>query len=446
MFANLLTKIKRTLNKASHKRKEGNQKIQSDYKNYNEVIPSSKKIGYKKILIVIASLLLVTFIIVIVHISISLIQFNFKPFPNSAVSEGENKDSKIQTILLTILDRTDESHAFVDALAVLSYDMDTKKVSIFSINPDLKVYSTRLGKDLNIRTAFNDINNNEKKIQYFMEGIESLLAIKIDNYVISDIKTFNNLSKFLAPININIEKPIKDQDTKNLPDKQFKEWGTGNAIVRGGDILEFLASNNNGRDDQLNRSANVLKKYLLNLSNIQNILNIPDILNIIREEYFYTDIKKEQLIGLIIDIFDIKESEINTSYTKSISYYSIYAVSYYPIFSVNYNILDKEVSDVFSNLNIFKEQARVEILNGSSVKGLASNKARWVSNTGARVIKVGNSFESEKTTKIYCALPQKYPITLEAINRVFNNKAEIINKDYDQRHVGDIIIVIGNDY
>lgn len=446
MFGNILTKFKRTVNKAAHKRKEGSQKVQSDYKNYSEVIPSSKKIDYKKSLIVIAVLLFITIIVVVVHISISVIQFNFKTFPGSITQPNIQSNEKIRTVLFTVLDRTDETHAFVDAISVLSYNLDTKKVSIFSINPDLKVYSTRLNKDLNIRTAFNEISSIENKTQYFKEGIESLLAIKIDNYVITDIKTFNDFSKLLAPININIDKNIKDLDTKNLPDKQYKEWNSGNIVLKGGDVLEFLASNNNGRDDQLNRESTVLKNFLLETFNIQNILNIPEILKIMKEEYFFTDLKKDEIINLAKGFLDIKNGNINTSYTKSISYYSIYAVSYYPIFSVNYNILDKEIADVFSDIDIFKEQARIEILNGSSIKGLASNRARWISNTGARIIKVGNSYESAKITTVYCDLPQKYPITLNAIQRIFNYKANIINKDYEQRHVGDIIVVIGDDY
>jgi len=446
MFSNLFTKFKRTVNKAAHKRKEGSQSLQSDYKNYGEVIPSSKKVDYKKSLIVVLVLIVIALIIVTVHISISVIQFNFKTFPGSINKETEVNNQQIRTVLLTVLDRPDDTHSFVDAVSILSYNIDTKKVSIFSINPDLKVYSTRLGKDLNIRTAFNEISNIENKTQYFLEGIESLLAIKIDNYVITDIRTYNNFSKLIAPINISIDKEIKDQDTKNLPDKQYREWGSGNTVLKGSDTLEFLASNSNGRDDQLNRQSNVMKKYLLNIFNIQNILNIPDVLKIMKDEYFYTDFKKDEIIELAMDFIDLKEGEINTSFTKAMSYYSVYAVSYYPIFTVNYNILDKEVADVFSNINIFKEQARIEILNGSSIKGLASNRARWISNTGARVIKVGNSFENEEKTKVYCENFQKYKITLNAIQRIFNNKVEIINKDYDQRHVGDIIVVIGDDY
>ena len=84
-------------------------------------------------------------------------------------------------------------------------------------------------------------------------------------------------------------------------------------------------------------------------------------------------------------------------------------------------------------------------MNGSSIKGLAANRARWITNIGARVINVGNSYENEQKTKIYCDNPQMFIFTIKELQRIFDNKALLIKKDYSGRHVGDIIIVIGND-
>lgn len=446
MFSNLQTKILRFLNRVPIKRREKLNKTKVGYK-FKQNQESPQKDNAKKGVIIIGIVIFVMVISIIANIVLAILQYSPKSFPGSVESNsGERFDQRIKTIIILSLDRPDESHAFVDGLAVVSYNFDTQKTAIFSINPDLKIYSTRLGKDLFIRTAFNDIFPTDKKIEYFTEGIESLLAIKIDNYIVTDLNTFNTFSKYFAPINISVDMEVKDQDVVNLPDKQSKQWIKGTALLKGDDQLEFLASNNNGRDEQLNRQALVVKKMLLNVFNIQNIYNVPNILQVMKTGFFYTDITLEEFLKISIEIFQLKEGNIEYGFTKAKAYYRVASVTHYPVFGINFSIIDKDIGNVFSDILIFKEQARIELLNGSSVKGLASNRARWVGNTGARIIKVGNSYESEKTTKIYCEDIDKFPKTLNAIQRIFDGKALLINKDYNQRHLGDIIIVIGDDY
>jgi len=446
MFKNFRTKIARIINRAPLVRKEKKFKPKVDNK-FNNTENISNKNNLKKGIIVILSLITLLLVILVIHISLAIFQYNPQSYPDSTQrAKPQGVSQRIRTIMFLVLDRPDDSHSFVDGLAILSYNFDTNKISIFTMNPDLKIYSTRLGKDLSIRTAFNDISPKEEKMNYFTEGVESLLAIKIDNYIVTDISTFNEFSKFLAPINMTIDQDIKDLDVVNLPDKELKQWTRGNILIKGGDYLEFLASNSNGRDDQLNRQASVMKKMILSVFNIQNIFNIPNIFNSIKNGFFYTDITKNEFLEILIELSQAKDSNINYGYTKAKSYYDVYAVTYYHVYGLNFSLLDKDIGDVFSDILIFKEQARIEILNGSSIKGLASNRARWVSNTGARIIKVGNSYENETITKIYCDNISKYPKTLNAIQRIFDGKAELINKDYNQRHIGDIIIVIGDEY
>jgi hypothetical protein len=263
---------------------------------------------------------------------------------------------------------------------------------------------------------------------------------------VTDIETFNDFSKYISPVYFSVEQNIKDQDVVNLPDKQTKQWNKGNVLLKGDDLLEFLASNDNGSDDQLNRQASIMKKLIMNIFNIQNLINIPQLCTSVKNGFFYTDITKEEIYKMAFEFLQVKDSNVEYGYTKAKSYYSVYAVSYYPVYSAIFSIVDNDIGSVFSDISIFKEQARIELLNGSSIKGLASNRARWVSNTGARIIKIGNSYESEKKTKIYCEDPSKFPKTISAIQRIFDGKAELINKDYYQRHIGDVIIVIGDDY
>ena len=104
------------------------------------------------------------------------------------------------------------------------------------------------------------------------------------------------------------------------------------------------------------------------------------------------------------------------------------------------------MSNIFFDLKVFKEQARIEVLNASGVRGLANNRARWIKNIGARVIQVGNAFESEEFNVIYCDDPEKYEVTIKELRRFLGKDVKIINEKYHNRHIGDIVLVLGKNY
>jgi len=82
------------------------------------------------------------------------------------------------------------------------------------------------------------------------------------------------------------------------------------------------------------------------------------------------------------------------------------------------------------------------------VRGLASSRARWITNSGGRVIYFGNSPESEDITKVYVNKGdfEKYEKTLTEIEKIFNGKIEYSDEEYKYKHLGDIVIIIGEEY
>jgi hypothetical protein len=112
--------------------------------------------------------------------------------------------------------------------------------------------------------------------------------------------------------------------------------------------------------------------------------------------------------------------------------------------SPDIEVIDKDINNIFFDLEVFKEQARIEVLNASGIRGLATNRSRWVKNIGGRVIQVGNSFEPSDITKIYVKEIEKYPITITELTRFLGEDTQIITKEYPNRHVGDIVIILGS--
>ncbi len=107
--------------------------------------------------------------------------------------------------------------------------------------------------------------------------------------------------------------------------------------------------------------------------------------------------------------------------------------------------IDLDISEVLFNVDVQKEQARVEVFNGTSYPGFATKKARVIANTGAKVINVGNSRDLYEKTTIYVSDPENYVNTINEINNLFDFEPELIEEEFPYRHTGDIVFVIGND-
>lgn len=455
LLNNILNKLKRKSTQGSFNKKSQEQhkytrnigskfvteKKQSRLFRFLPEIKINPKMIYVPILLIIIGAVLYFLVISIK----AWIDFSPRRYQGNITANTFNwqGNSKL-TILLIGTDRVDAEHVFIDGLSIYSVDPQSAKATVFTINPDLKVYVSSLGKDVNFRTMLHDKNLSGDRLVIIKNAVSALLAVKIDRYLLIDKADFNSLTQELSPIKVEITKDVKDLDTANLPGKRYVTWSASkDAVVWGNDYLPFLASDVNGRDDQLIRQENALVDFPYQQFSVKSILNLPKILQK-AQQVIYTDISKDEFVFLVNEIAKVKEADVKKGYTRSVSYSKINSISFYPIYTPDLGQIDSDINNIFFDMSIFKEQAKVEILNSSSVKGLANNRARWIVNLGARVVKVGNGFSGSKITKIYCDTPEKYPNTIAELQRIFNSKAELIKTDFPNRHVGDIVIELGD--
>lgn len=118
------------------------------------------------------------------------------------------------------------------------------------------------------------------------------------------------------------------------------------------------------------------------------------------------------------------------------------------VLTVNYSEYDKVIQDNFNivrSRSVEKEQARVEVYNGSGIPGLASRYARKVYNYGVKVVRYDNSpTEFEKTT-IYVSHRDRFAQSFSSVEDLVCDKCEIIEGRPDFITTGDIIVILGKD-
>jgi len=357
---------------------------------------------------------------------------------------GLNDNSRI-TILLIGLDKTDEYNPFIDALSIFTYDFSSKKIGIFAINPDIEVYSSKYQRNIHLRTIYGISDANGNEVPFTIDIVESLFALRIDRYVIMDIEGFKSI---FSQVDSFPEKIHNNIGGANLAKFGIlnEEIKAGSSVVETNAFLSLVAANNNGIDSKLNNQSIFIAGVVHNMSSFNNIVNSIQILDII-DNYLYTDLSTKEFFQLLFEFRSIHQDQIKIAYTRSSSLIKQKkAFGIYSKYSPVLDGLDGDLSTILFNSVILKEQAGIEVLNGSGIRGLATSRSRWIQNAGGRVVHFGNSIDSSDKTYIYVLRSEKYPNTLAELDKVFNNKSIILNEEYKYKHFGDIVVIIGKEY
>lgn len=428
-----------------HRKKKSFQRNKSEKKKGDLKDRIKSFFNIKRTIVLISVILVLLCLSILVTIGKAWVEFNVHGYEDAVTNLKEWRGDSKLTILIVGIDEKDKEHQFIDGLAIYTLNPSASNSSIFVINPDLNIPVSFLDKPCNIRTLLQNKYIKGNKSEALTNTISELLALRIDRYVMVDINKFNSFSNKFSSFSVNLNKSVFDEDSAKFLNGNIKKWGDGNQMIRGNEIVAFLSSDSNGKDDQLKRQKDAMIEFIYSQINIGTIIQSPSILKDI-EQSIYTNLSKGELVYIYDFIKNTKKNFVKGGYIRSNSYSEIQSISFYKEYFPIYSELDDDLKTISYDVNIFKEQPKIEIINSSNIKGLAANRSRWISNLGARVVKIGNGIEYSENTKIYCKNPNDYKFTLQELDRVFNCKAEFIYEDYTGRSVGDIVIDIGSDY
>jgi len=391
-------------------------------------------------------LFFVFFVLIIIIAGVPYLQayLDFQPQTfqgNSEVVKNWNgKDRLIASVIG--LDQTSTKHNFVDAIFILIIDPTENEVGIFSLSPDILLNSTNNGfkAQTSIRTA---LNQQDFDIRELNNSLEDLLAVKIDRYLISTNNKFYEFSKFLTPVILELSSEINDTDVK--VNNSYAKWQKGTNVIYPNEFLAFLAVDEGGIENQLNRQVELYKSIIIELDSLKTIFNLPKLAESFSEN-FYTNFSKNELQNLFFTIWGLRSDQIKIGYSRLQSLNITSSSNIYPLYEPIRASLDKDLSSVLYNFKIAKEQARVELYNASGKSGVANTKARWLTNSGTRVVRVGNYSKNIDSTIVYVKEPEKYQNTLNEIKRVFGGNVLISQSEFEDKHIGDIIVLIGKNF
>lgn len=368
--------------------------------------------------------------------------WKFNPVDGEQAQEQELEEQEWQSnerlaVLLIGVDDTHKYTNFVDSVTLLVLESDNS-LGIFALHPDLSGYSPSLDEKVNIRTIFTTPAAKGQEYLIVKEVVESVLALRIDNHIALGVSGFKEITQHLDPVSVTLAEDLVDPQAKI-------ELKQGDRLLQPDQFLPFISADENGKEQQFFNELNFFSSLITNLASPRSLLFAPKIIESL-DEHIKTDLTKKEFFRLTWKLSKYRDDQIKIAYTQDESLYRASSFGVYPKYEAITSSIDEDLASILLNTTLLKEQAKIEVLNGSSVPGLASSRSRWIANSGGRVIQFSNSPERTEITRIYVNQPEKYPNTLNQIEKIFNYKVEYPEQEYRYKHLGDIVVVIGEEY
>jgi hypothetical protein len=284
--------------------------------------------------------------------------------------------------IFVVMDDRESGYKFINTMDIVLVDNVSRKVTSISIDPDLIV---KLNKEnIPIRNLYNFLDGSSvQRVDNLIASMSDYLAIRIDRY-------------FLV----------------NLSDLEIMETNAG---FSGSSLPSYI-------------------NYFKNPINyLKSIINFDTY-----RVAFRTNLNRVEYTSMInaFGNFDITTGSIDESEGV------VEGDNIVP----DFNKVDSSLYLLLRNIDLLKEQIRIEIYNATSIQGAANKVARSLEVYGVDVIKTGNYPEELEETSIYVAGNKNTMIAnYTELERLFRGELEEL-KEYKYNYSGDIILIIGNNF
>lgn len=361
----------------------------------------------------------------------------FEPTTSFSSPEVEKWEySEKFKVLLVGLDKKSDEHVFVDAVALLVVDPEYGQVGIININPDILVNNSKSESQFSLRRGLIDNKEGE-----FIDLAEELLATNIDRYFIVDEVFFEKMSKYTKTIYVENSNDVEDLDVY-LANNSSK-WQKGRQGIRSDQLVDYMKSDNDGEDSQLERQLELYKRYTQSIDVVKTVLGTSDVLKIIEDEVD-TNLTRNELYYLYYFLRRVPPTSYSYAITKSDILSEVGRAGVYNVYRINEAQFDYNTNTILEDKQTVLEQTTIEILNASGQSGRARRYSRWVGNAGLEVIHVGNAPFASDDTVIYAPSPNEYPDSFQNLKEIFGRDVKIIEEEYDYRHIGKVVVIIGD--
>ncbi len=336
-----------------------------------------------------------------------------------------------QTNILLVGYDSNDSYSFVDFLAVLSLSRSENKQRLVIIDPNF-TSAVINNKNVKFRNLLNNaLINNLPPLDTLQRAVEVTIGMNIDRYITADISLLPNA---LHGLGLSYVTP------DGLVDSDAGEFRT-NQTVTDKSLVNYLAADEPGQNEQMQRLGKFFKSELESNSNVWRTLSLiinPDPWT----KLINTNSTKLELLNWTLSMMNNTSVQYTYIGTSEGVFHPDLTGGYYTPSTIQ---IDQKIQTSFDRSNVTKEQARIEVYNATITSGLATVTKRLLVNQGATVIRTGNYSDQQDRSKLYVLHPENFVNTVAFISEQLRGNLIVVNQDYPFNHTGDMVLVLGAD-
>lgn len=374
----------------------------------------------------------------------------------SSKLKGEG-DGRINILLLGIGGGKHSGPNLTDSIMLVSINPINKSIALLSIPRDLYVQIPKNGYGkINSVHAIGEENKKQKGggPALTKEVVSETLDLPIHYFLRMDFDGFKKFVDALGGIDVYVEKSIYDPYYPAPDMIHFQPFSisSGYYHMDGELALKYVRTRETTSDfDRSRRQQQVLKiikDRVFSLDILANPKKVSSIIKILGD-HLRTDLQVWEIERLITLSKDFDSSKIATKVLDSGSNGLLTAssseVGYYLVpKSGNFKEIQNFVHQYLKEPYLEKEEAKIEIQNGTGSPGLAKEVASDLKSYGYIVTSVKNASSLSSKTIIYDYTNGQKPITLEFLKKRLNAKSQVLEKP--KGVYCDLLVILGEDF
>jgi polyisoprenyl-teichoic acid--peptidoglycan teichoic acid transferase len=392
-----------------------------------------------------------------------------KPNVNPDLLNGEGS-GRVNVLLLGREGGTHKGADLTNSMMVASIDPVNDTMTLLSLPKDLWVNVSNAGvmkinaawqkgevkyygKNITGSTNPKAIDSGFKEVD---QAVNQVLGINIDYNVLVNFQAFEQAVNTVGGVTVNVPTPLVDPTMawQNSKNPVLAQAGVQN--FDGEQALLYVMSRETTSDfarAQRQRSVVVaLKNKIETLGTLSNPVKISSLINAFGNNVV-TDLSlsdASQLYGILekIDTNKITSSDLATAPNQYVTTGNIAGQSIVlPTAGLfNYGQIQQYVRGLLKDPYILKENAKIMVLNGTNVPGVATNEANELKTYGYNVVGVANTPTSNWThTTLVNLTKGKDQYTQHYLEERFNTQAiNHLSGNSIPTNGADFVIIIGS--
>lgn len=237
----------------------------------------------------------------------------------------EDLPGRMNFLLMGIDAREGETRTRTDSLILVSVDKEKNRIAMISLPRDTRVDIPGHGTDkINAANVYGGP-------ELVMETVSNLTGVKIDNYLMTNVRGFRDIVDALGGVTIDVEKRMYHYDPYDEPDLQRIDLQPGVQLLDGNKALQYVRFRSDALGDvsRTARQQKFLKALAQEMMQPSTITKIPKLVPTINK-FLDTNLGISDMITLAQAAKNLNNVEIVTQ-TMPGKFLNMNGISYWSV-------------------------------------------------------------------------------------------------------------------